>query len=242
MSPQEQDAWQRMLSMLLVGGGVGVGARSLVGLRDMFHRRPEVDPQSTIPETIPIMVPQRNKAANDLLGARADGGLNYWEYPTGMAAGAGGLMGGWKLMDWLMDKRRKASMQGELARAQQEYQQALQDDVNAASVTKAAAADSLDAVYDHLQDESKMMAHLEQLDANGALDCLREKRSNTLASLLHGGIGAYLAALLATGGLSGLAAYQSTKSRQDAEDANKRRRLMRTSPQPIMAVPAPLNA
>lgn len=225
MTPQEQDAWNRMLSMLLVGGGVGAGARGLVGLHNMFRKRPDVDPQSTIPETIPIVLPQqaqRAKTANDVFGARPDGGLNYWEYPTGLAAGAGGLMGGWKLMDWLMDKRRKASMQGELDRAKQEYQQVLQDDVNAASVSKAAAADTLDAVYDRVQ--------------------TLEKQGNSLADLLHGSGGLYLASLLAAGGLSGLGVYHRVKSQQDAEDANRRRRLTRTSPQPIMAVPAVPNA
>lgn len=225
MTPQEQDAWNRMLSMLLVGGGVGVGARGLVGLQEMFRKRPGVDPQSTIPETIPIVLPQqaqRAKLAHDVFGARPDGGVNYWEYPTGLAAGAGGLMGGWKLMDWLMDKRRKASMQGELDRAQQEYQQALQDDVNAASVSKAASADTLDAVYDRVQ--------------------TLEKQGDSLADLLHGSGGLYLASLLAAGGLSGLGVYSRVKSQQDAEDANRRRRLTRTAPQPIMAVPATPNA
>lgn len=225
MTPQEQDAWNRMLSMLLVGGGVGAGARGLVGLQEMFRKRPGVDPQSTIPETIPIVLPQqaqRAKLANDVFGARPDGGMNYWEYPTGLAAGTGGLMGGWKLMDWLMDKRRKASMQGELDRAQQEYQQALQDDVNAASVSKAASTDTLDTVYDRVQ--------------------TLEKQGNSLADLLHGSGGLYLASLLAAGGLSGLGVYSRVKSQQDAEDANRRRRLTRTSPQPIMAVPATPNA
>lgn len=240
MSPQEQDAWNRMLSMLLVGGGAGAGARGLIGLRDMFRKRPAVDAQSTIPETIPIIVPQKTKAAEDgILGARADGGMNYWEYPMGMAAGAGGLMGGWKLMDWLMDKRRKASMQSELSRAQQAYQQALQDDVNAASVVKAASADdSLDAVYAHLQDAEKMASHFSCLAASGALDWLLEKRGNTLATALHGAGGAYLTALLLAGGLSGMTVYNRTRAAQENEDANRRRRLTRTGPQPIMAVPA----
>ena len=241
MTPQEQDAWNRMLSMLLVGGGLGAGARGLVSLRDAFRKKPTVDPQSTVPETIPIILPQRQKTADDLLGARADGGMNYWEYPVGMSAGAGGLMGGWKLMDWLMDKRRKASMQAELDRAQADYQQALRDDVNAASVVKSASTEpSLDTIYDHLQDEQKVASHFEQLAANGALDWLLEKRSNNLSGLLHGVGGTYLTALLLAGGLSGLGMYQRTRSAQEADDLNKRRRLSRTAPQPLMAVPAPV--
>lgn len=249
MSQAERDAWNRMLATLVTGAGVGAGLRGIMGLRNFMRNKPEVDVQSSIPQAIPIPIPrpdplklrleeQRQKQSSPVMGARPDGGLNYWEWPVGVAAAGGGLAGGWKLVDWLMNKRRKASISGELDKAKSEYDQALSDQYEAAMLGKGASASpTLDAVYDHLSDPSRCQAHLEKLGFNSLVP---ESWKTTGRNIGHGAAGAYLTALMAITGLSGLGAYKWTKSKGQGkamERAIQRRRAMRSEPQPILAVP-----
>jgi hypothetical protein len=178
----------------------------------------------------------REKIAEPIFGARPNGRFNAWEIPVGVAAGGAGLMGGWKLVDWLMDKRRKKSMESELEEARGGYQRALQDQYSAAMMGKGASTDpTLDDVYDRLFDQQHRQEHMEKL-----ADWIPKKWQNTAGDIGHGAAGAYMTALLALTGLSGVGAYNWTKSKgkgKAMERALKKRRAMRMAPQPIMAIP-----
>jgi hypothetical protein len=50
-----------------------------------------------------------------------------WYVPAVGAGVVGGSIGGYKLMDWIMNKKRKADLKGELDDAKREYQEALVD-------------------------------------------------------------------------------------------------------------------
>jgi hypothetical protein len=224
VSQAEADAWNRVLSALLLGGGIGAGARSLMGARNMLSKRPEVDIQSSIPTNIPVTIPRPpEKAAG--LGARADGGVNWWEYPTGVGGAAAGLYGGWKLVDWLMNERRKRQLKSDLDTSRGSYEKAIQEQLNLANFSKSA---SLDSVYD-AYNETVAGQIKESLDiARGVQD------------VAHGSLGAYLTALAATTGLSGVGAYEWVRSRSKAkalEEAIKARRQQRSAPQPVTAYP-----
>lgn len=235
-----------MLSVLMLGGSIGAGTRGLMGLRNLLSPNPDVvDTQSSIPVQVPIHLghrPQPQEEENKtgmpfskaaVFDARPDGGINWWELPGGTLAGAGGLYGGWKLVDWLMDKRRKAQQSSALERARGDYEKALQEQYASAMAAKNASNDgpSLDAVYDHLTDAAAMQAHLEKVAVNPA---------SVVRDVGHYGAGAYLTALMALTGLSGIGTYNWSKSNSRAkalEKALKRRRQARSAPQPFAAVP-----
>jgi hypothetical protein len=244
MSQAEKDAWNRMLAVLVTGGAAGAGIRGLMGVRNMFRDKPKVDPVSSIPQPVPIRIPLRMQEEEDEpmpklagLGARPSGRFNWWEIPTGIAAGAGGLFGGWKLVDWLMDKRRQMAMQGELDEAKKDYESALQDQYSSAMLSKGASAEpTLDDVFDHISDPEKMQAQMEKV----GFSFIPQSWKNTSGDVGHGAAGAYLTALMALTGLSGLGAYKWTKSKSRSkamEKAIKKRRMMRAAPQPITAIP-----
>jgi len=242
MDTPEADAWNRMLATLVTGAGAGLGVRGLMGLRNMFRNKSKVDTHSSIPQSVPIRMHrsrEEEKFAAEkqaIFDARDDGGMNYWEWPVGVAAGGAGLLGGWSLMDWLMDKRRKSSMGGELSRAKEDYQEALSDQYSSAMMAKGASAEpTLDDVYTHLSDQQRCEAHLEKISG-----IFPKSWTTAGQDAAHGAGGAYLTALMALTGLSGLGAYKWTRntSKNKALDkAVRRRRRMRRAPQPVIAVP-----
>jgi len=73
--------------------------------------------------------------------------------PLGIAGGGLGLYGGWKLMDYLMDKRREAESDDELAEAKLEYESALR------GATKESADNELSRELDSLADNMDKLAN-----------------------------------------------------------------------------------
>jgi hypothetical protein len=68
-----------------------------------------------------------------------------WYIPAVGAATVGGSIGGYKIMDWILNKKRKADLKGELDDAKREYQEALVDmyDPKQISLVKRGSAASL---------------------------------------------------------------------------------------------------
>ena len=76
-------------------------------------------------------------------------------YPMSVGAAAAGIGGGWKLTDWLMDKRRTAQTEEELHKAKQDFQAALIAQAQASRVKRAGdeetTGDKLDRLFDLLE-------------------------------------------------------------------------------------------
>jgi hypothetical protein len=60
-SPQQtldQEAMRKLLSIALMGGGLGVSARALMGLRNLLREsRPSVESTSSVPTSVPVPIP-----------------------------------------------------------------------------------------------------------------------------------------------------------------------------------------
>ena len=79
-----------------------------------------------------------------------------WAIPAAVGAGAGGLYGGWKLMDYVLDQRRKQNLDEELETAKAEYEAALSGaDKDAADGSLAA---DLDQLYDNISEYGEKAA------------------------------------------------------------------------------------
>lgn len=250
-----RDALRTILHLGLAGLGTGATVRGLSGLRDLLQRGQGAAVTSSVPQTVPIPLPtravhprlthdtdyelpedDREKVAQKdwasdwgpAFNANAGGGITWWQVPAGAALGAGGLYGGWKLMDALMAARRRSETSGELEDAQKEYQNALQEQYNVAMMAKDAADDSLSLALDQLAD---------QLEKQGGF---LEDLLDTGRNAAHGFGGAYSLAMLMSALGSGYAGHQWAKNRSSSkllEKALRRRARERSQPQPIYARP-----
>jgi hypothetical protein len=245
MSEQaKSEAMRRVMTALGVTAGAGIAARGAMGLGKQFSRAVR-GPSRTMPTQqmlqVPVeyeMDPEEQKLAND--GAADAGGSVLdsigksfgsfihgdnasrwygvpWAMPAVAGAGAGGLYGGWKLTDYVMDRRRKQEMKAKLDRARKEYREAL---------LGKSASDGQETEATLLHDELVAL-HKEANDAYDAMGALA---------------GMYGTAAGGVGLLGMLAAYNWAKKRQRRElvdKAQKRRfadRQMR-QPLPLQAVP-----
>jgi hypothetical protein len=146
--------------------------------------------------------------------------------PLGLATGAGSLYGGYKLTDWLLDKRRRQELEGELIQAQREYENAL-----ASQYKSSALAEDLDKLCDLLDERWQKQA----ADAPAPSPSIAQPGTGDYANVLAFGVPLTLAGLAALG--SGSLAYDIVSKRRKAkllEEARKkqlrRSRLMQAPP------------
>lgn len=249
---------------ILTAGGLaaagGITARGLLGLRYMFGRRkpntsrmlgPTVVSVPTPVFTTPLQQQRARDRAYKAAGAATRGELP-WYLPGLTLAGVGGLAGGYKLMDVLMDRKRKSDLKAEEAAAEAEYRKALLAQYDPANVPgpgvvpdvplPAKTVNPVGAPRLSLK-AAALQADLEELAA--ACEARAEKAAGDMPGWAGKGLGIYgtLAALLALG--SGTAAYKFTKDRSTnklMEDAIKQRERARWAARPpeVYAVPTPV--
>jgi hypothetical protein len=206
-----------------------------MGIREMFSSQPSLlERGSQIPSRLPVAVPQLAEEEEEplrkvaaLLNKTAQrAGINWWQVPAHAALGAGGVAGGWALMDKLLDSRRKAELDQELSDAQSEYEEALRQQYETA-LTKRGV---LDEVFEKL-------AMLCKAGGNSPSEWLR--------GLLEAVGGAYVTGLGVTGGAGALGGYHWAKSqsrRRKLEEAMRLRRAqMANRPEPLYAYPVGLS-
>jgi hypothetical protein len=226
--------------------GVGAGARGLLGLHQLlFGRRPTRHKAG--PALLPLPVPGREHTEHGAPRAKAAAvtmmsGLP-WYRPAAVMAGLGGLGLGWKGLDAVLDRRRKAESEHELDEARREFHEALLSQYDAqgpsggpgpklasatdAPMAKAAAA--LDAAYDSLA----------RLAAAGPAAA---KAAMTWDDLKGTAIGSYGALALPAALATGLFTYnkmQGRSRRKVIEKALRERAMQRyeQNPPPIHVTP-----
>lgn len=141
-SALNKQLWNNAGSLALIGAGTGAGLRGLQGLYNLIRRNSAPSRQELygpLTLNVPVPVEEEEKTAGTL-GDIASGdlfkNLMTGDYasniqghplyaPAMLTAGGSGVYGGWKLMDWLLDKRRKAEMAAEVADAEKDYEEAL---------------------------------------------------------------------------------------------------------------------
>jgi hypothetical protein len=211
----------------IAGLGVGAGARGITGISNLFgahaepSRRP-LPPPSLLPVPIPGRRPEedeedplRKAAAAISKVAEVRPGLNWWQIPASAALGAGGVAGGWELMDAILNSRRRVEMDQELADVQTEYEDALRN-----------------------QYEQALMKR-------GELDEIFEKHagSDWLGDLWEMIKGGYATGLGLSAGAGALGGYRWAKSRNrnlKLDEALRRRKQLRAGRiEPLYAYPVP---
>jgi hypothetical protein len=158
-----------------------------------------------------------------------------WVLPATAAVVGGGAYGGYKLMDWLLAKRRKHELAQRLHAARDEYQRALGEGVGGkmAAETAATPAERLGRVFDML-----------------AAQCQHEKTATPypfIGDVPEKALGALLLVNLGLAGAAGATTYHYTKQRNNVEllrKALRERARQRSSirPEQLMAFPEPVAA
>lgn len=133
-----RDSWNKIMHVggLSLAGGVGV--RGLMGLLGLAKRSlKEKDEDEARTGLTKVTIPRLKAAEEDLIDPKMFRGKDYsklkipqgaeWgHYLPGMVVAAlGGSYGGWKLMDKVLDTRRKKEVEDELSGAKQDFQSAL---------------------------------------------------------------------------------------------------------------------
>lgn len=191
-------AVRNIMKLLGVGAGAGLAGRGLQGLWGLLRRNsqsPLVAPSGM--QTIELTPRQKKEAA-----ATSEHGL-WWYYPAATSALLGSSYGSWKVLDKLLDKRRKSDVDAELETAKQRYRSAIVGDA------KTAADGTLEKDLDLLAEAYEKQA-FSGYDVPGALGGV---------ALTSSGLATLLAAV---------AGYRSSKSRQRRtvlERAKKQRQL-----------------
>lgn len=191
------DALGNTAAIGMTGLGVGAGARGLLGLLELGQRKRPHSPQ---PSTIELPAPEKQATlAGFLRGDYAKTPMGIpWAVPAAVTAGAGGLYGGWKGIDWILNKQRKQDLDSQLEQSKRDYEQALSEP---AAGVKSGAAAELAMALTQLAEEVEKRADL----------------WNTAGAAT--GIYATAAGAAALG--SGLLAYQYGRKRQRMALMNK---------------------
>lgn len=229
----QRDTLRKALHFVAAAGGIGMGVRGLAGLAGMLHsNRPK--PMSAV-SPIVLEVPVHNgeeerKYAFDFgKFMKGDNAVTPagipWAMPAFVLGGGAAGYGGWKLMDSLLERRRKDELEGELDMARKDFHNALH--AQALGGAKAATAEpTLNEKLDRLFDMTEKAANVFEQPGHYA----------GVAAGMYGTIGG-----LATIGTA-LAVYNAMKKRQErslVERAQKTRmrKLYEQQPLPIYTKP-----
>lgn len=226
----QRQAMMNVGNVALTGLGVGAGVRGLTGLLQLINRNvAEPRPSVVAPAVVPISTPadeEEEKAASlvDFLQGNQTETLAGipWYMPAAVGAGVGATAGGWKFMDWLLDRRRKHESDAELEQAKSEFETTLSE----IGTNKQAADNTLGGKLDQLYS-------------------IYEKNAASVPEWLGraaGGYGTYagLSGLLAAVGMYGWTRKRSRRRLIDSLQRKRLRERYEKQPAAILAAPSQL--
>lgn len=204
-----KDLWRKIQPILMGSVGLGVAARGAQGLYNTVSRN--LEPPEGVPSDINV-VPHMVRQKQAVLRPSDAVNVEDWAatIPAKALAMVGGGLGGYKLTDMLLDKRRKADLNAELEAAKKQYEQALYGNV------KTSADGTLAKDLDRLANKFAKKA-----DALGNFE------------------GAYLTAAGTAALLAALAGYKQQRagSKRTILQKAKEQQLREQPPQPIFISP-----
>lgn len=211
---------------LLAAAGLGAGARGLLGLWRMHNQPPVAVPSSgglatelPLPEEPEAAGVKKASVQRFLLGDHATTPQGVpWLMPGLVLGGAASAGAGWKLVDYLLDKRRKAELEQDVNQAKQEFHKALLSSYPQKQAAEGSLSAELDGLYDDFE-KTAAMADWGGVAAGGALTV--------------GG---------ALGMLAALVSYQEAKKRSRSATLDKatthwQRRMWREQPPAVNVIP-----
>lgn len=220
-------ALEQLKKILLVGAGAGMAARGVGGFMQMLNRNSQpAPPPSTNVFQFPVPGHQKKeeKIAEDppalpTMPPMSAYGHKWWAMPAHFAGAVGATVGGYKLMDYLLDQQRHKGLNEEVNQAKSDFEKALgQQPIGTAKRADDKAeqiSQQLDEIFDVIQKRAEW-------------------------GPLTGGILATMALPVLAG--SGYAGYRMAKNDRQAEQLEaavkeRQRRRQQASAPFAMAVP-----
>lgn len=250
----KREAFKQLMRLAGLGAAFGGGARALVGVNDLVHdtqspvshhvapppvtihgRDEEREKRSAGPAAKP---PWWNSLAQMLPNISTASPLgDWWGTTAGIGMAGGGLYGGWKLTDWLLDRERESTEEGEVTDAKADYQKALASQYRQAMQAKHAGdALGIDDLYDRVA--AMEGGDMREKLAYGLNDIFNTMYSPFGHDNVQGSKGALVAAMALLAGGTGLATYNYTTGRSKQEIMNRAMRLRER--QRAAKAPAPI--
>jgi len=205
---------------------LGAGLRGVEGIRNLVGRRMKDDneydnnnagrPEGPVFASVPYYAKESRDKHAQVTKRR---GLS-WYMPGLLLGGGAGAYGGYKLMDMILDRRRRQEADDELEHAREEFSKALLGEPQDQKTGSAGSqADSFDVLFDRLQKKANL---------------------SDLWGTVKGIYGSY--ALLSSL-LTGLYAYKKFSGGTDTLEEARKRRLREQyaeRPSEVFAVPTPV--
>ena len=222
-----REALKDIANYLMLGAGAGVAMRGATGIANLLRDDQEVVPSKTVDMPVLFGVPKKVEDEEEEVKkleyksaaekeAYSKSSLPYY-LPAMLLGTPLAAYGGWKAVDAVLDKQRKAKSEDNLEEAKKEYEEALLD-----SYKKSASTDEmLDEVFENY------------------------KEANTIGDILGTGKGLALTYALAAGPLGYMLVNSQMKKnskRKILEKAMRERARRQAAKQPaeLYAIPAPV--
>lgn len=222
-----REALKDIANYLMLGAGAGVAMRGATGIANLLRDDQEVVPSKTVDMPVLFGVPKKVEDEEEDVkkleykSAAEKEAISKYSLPYYLPAMLLGTplaaYGGWKAVDAVLDKQRRAKSEDNLEEAKKDYEEAL-----LASYKKSASTDEmLDEVFDNY------------------------KEASTLSDILGTGKGLALTYALATGPLGYMMVNSQMKKnskRKILEKAMRERARRQAAKQPaeLYAIPAPV--
>jgi hypothetical protein len=235
----KSQAWRDVRNIALATLGLGAAGRGAVGLFNYLRPKPPANPSLPMPLPLPYVEEdegqqRRRKVAGFLAGDLATTVTGIpWYRPAAVLAGLGGLVGGWKGVDMVLDRQRRTERDAEMEKAKQDFHDALLRQYDRPLNAKSASA-ALGALLDQLFDQT-------------LVSLCRTKAALDLGNLGGQAAGLYGSYAAMSGLLTGALVYDKMRKRSQREILQKAllrraQRRMQTEPPEIYAVPEPVSA
>jgi hypothetical protein len=120
-----QLAMEQFKKILLLGAGAGLAARGASGFIHMLHRNSQpATPSSAAANVLPFKVPTRPQR-EEKIAVLEPYKNTWWAMPLHATGAVGATFGGYKLMDYLLNKQRHKGLQEEVDSAKSDFESAL---------------------------------------------------------------------------------------------------------------------
>lgn len=165
-SPTDARDWAKIKSQMLrlALGGLGVGLSASL-IKELFRRAKarsleDIGREAGLSE-VSLTLPEKRRYRRTKR-AQADSIYKHyldrqaWAMPLMALAGIGGVYGGYRGLEWLLDKFRKQESEEQLQAAEEEFERALQEHMAASKrAARADLGEQIDQIYDKFEKEAQ---------------------------------------------------------------------------------------
>lgn len=229
------EAVRDVINVGLLSGGTMAALRGGQGLFSLLSRSGKKLPSRAGISPLPVQYRSHRGEEEEKLGGFSldditQKGSIPWYYPAMLTAGIGGGYGGWKLIDKVMDSRRRREMDDEVEDARESFQQAMSSQYKTGSDSELGTA--LDELFGKLQKSANLWDKIK--------DSLTPSDDAIGKSLGMYGTYAIPTSILGYLAVKGMTDKGSTSKRLEKAQRNRALKRQQMRPAELYAIPTPI--